>query len=68
LKRAATVIRRSSGVEFHPGHVWRVLRGMGWSRQRPERRAKEKDADATARWLKERWPRVKKTPKNAMPG
>lgn len=68
LDRAATVIRRTCGVDYHPGHVWRVLRRLGWSRQRPLRQAKEKDPAATARWLKERWPQVKKTPKNTMPG
>lgn len=68
LERAATVIRRTSGVEYHPGHVWRVLRRLGWSRQRPLRQAKEKDPVATAHWLKERWPQVKKTPKNTTPG
>jgi transposase len=68
LDRVAAVIRRTSGVEYHPGHVWRVLKRLGWSRQRPMRRAKEKDSAATAQWLKQRWPQLKKTPKNAMPG
>jgi transposase len=35
LKRVAEVIARVTGVTYHPGHVWRLLRHMGWSRQKP---------------------------------
>ena len=62
LARVAEVIERVTGVHYHPGHVWRVLRQMGWSRQRPARRAVERDDEAIERWVNERWPRVKKTP------
>ncbi len=36
LARVAQVIERSFGVAYHPGHVWRILREMGWSPQKPE--------------------------------
>jgi transposase len=62
LARVAEVIERVAGVHYHPGHVWRVLRQMGWSHQRPARRAVERDDEAIERWVNERWPRVKKTP------
>jgi transposase len=62
LGRVGEVIEDETGVRYHPGHVWRVLREMGWSRQRPSRRAVERDDEAIARWVKEDWPRVKKTP------
>lgn len=62
LQRVAEVIETETGVRYHPGHVWRVLRQMGWSRQRPARRAVERDDEAIERWVNERWPRVKKTP------
>jgi transposase len=62
LVRVAEVIEAVTSVRYHPGHVWRVLRQMGWSRQRPARRATERDDEAIDRWVKERWPRVKKTP------
>jgi transposase len=61
LPRIATVIEREVGVRYHPGHVWRVLRQLGWSLQRPAKRARERDEDAIQRWRKERWPRLKKT-------
>jgi transposase len=48
LPRVATLIERLTGVVHHPGHVWRLLRGMGWSLQRPTRRARERDEAAIA--------------------
>ncbi|WP_190819550.1 helix-turn-helix domain-containing protein [Saccharopolyspora pogona] len=44
LPRIATEIERITGVHHHPGHVWYILRGpLGWSAQRPARRAVERD-------------------------
>lgn len=62
LPRIARVVERVSGVSYHPGHVWRVLRGLGWSLQRPTLRARERDEEAIARWKRRDWPRSKKTP------
>jgi transposase len=62
LARVTEVIEREFGVKYHPGHVWHILRGMGWTAQKPERRARERDEEAIARWRKEEWPRVKKRP------
>ena len=61
LPRVAEVISRVTGVKYHPGHVWRVLRGLGWSLQRPAKQARERDEEAIERWKKRVWPRVKKT-------
>ena len=60
LPRMAVLIERVSGVRYHSGHVWRVLRGMGWSLQRPTLRARERDEEQIARWKRENWPRAKK--------
>lgn len=52
LDRVATVIERETGVRYHAGHVWKLLRDkLGWSRQRPARRAVERDDDAIARFV-----------------
>ncbi|MET9532174.1 winged helix-turn-helix domain-containing protein [Streptomyces sp. NPDC006649] len=41
--------------------VWRLLTGrLGWSLQRPERRAVERDELEIARWIAHEWPRIKK--------
>lgn len=60
LKRIAQVIERQFGVKFHPGHVWKILRAMNWSPQKPERRARERDEQAIQAWRREQWPRIKK--------
>jgi len=60
LKRVAEVIGREFGLQYHPGHVWYILRDMGLSCQKPERRARERDEEAIRRWRKEEWPRIKK--------
>src|SRR6266849_6807437 len=62
LPRVAMVIARLTGVHYHPGHVWYLLRGLQWSLQRPARRARERDEAAIRQWVRRRWPRVKKTP------
>ena len=60
LPRVAALIERAFGVRYHPAHVWKILRGSGWSPQKPERRARERDEDAIARWRRRRWPHIKK--------
>ena len=62
LGRVAEVILDKTGVTYHPGHVWRVLKGRGWSLQRPTTKARERDEQAILRWTKRDWPRLKKTP------
>jgi transposase len=68
LPRVARVLERVTGVGHHPGHVWRVLRALGWSLQRPGRRARERNEAAIARWKSTRWPQLKKTPSGSGPG
>ena len=62
LQRVAQVIRKVCQVRYHPRHVGRVLHRLGWSRQRPARRARERNEAAIRRWVRVRWPQVKKTP------
>jgi transposase len=61
--RVAHLIEQECGVQYHPGHVWRLLRQMGWSCQRPTGRARERDEAAIRRWKQKRWPEIKKKPK-----
>ena len=63
LARVATVIEKVTGVSYSTTQTWSILRTrLGWSRQRPARRALEADQDAIAAWAKDRWPVVKKRP------
>lgn len=59
LRRIAVVIERVTGVRHHPSHVWRILGQLGWSVQRPQRRATERDEEQIARWVKQDWPRIR---------
>lgn len=68
LPRVATLIERLTRVRYHPGHVWYILRRLGWSLQRPTRQARERDEAAIAEWKRRRWPQVKKTPGGGGPG
>jgi Winged helix-turn helix len=66
---AVVVITQLTGVRYHPGHVWVILRHrLGWTLQRPERRASERDEEAIARWVAQDWPRIKKGPPPIRPG
>ena len=57
LARITTVIERLTGVAYHPGHTWKLLRHrLHYRLQRPARRAVERDEQAIARWVAEDWP------------
>jgi transposase len=58
--RVAQVILRTFGVSYHPDHVWRILHKLGWSCQKPEHRARERDEQAIAYWRGVKWPDIKK--------
>jgi transposase len=60
--RVAELINRRLGVDYHVDHVGRLLHELGWSPQKPARRAVERDEQEIRRWAREDWPRVKKTP------
>jgi transposase len=68
-ERVAVVITQLTGVRYHPSHVWVILRRrLGWTMQRPERRASERDEQAITRWMQHQWPRIKKGPARNRPG
>ena len=60
--RVAQLIDVRFGVRYHVDHIGRLLRAMGWSPQKPARRAIERDEAGIQRWLKHQWPRIKKKP------
>jgi transposase len=59
-QRVAELIKQEFQVRYHAGHVWRILRQLGWSPQRPTRRALERDEVAIQQWKKKTWPDLKK--------
>jgi transposase len=61
IKRVRETIKRHFGVQYSEVHVWRLLGRLGFSSQKPEKRAKERDEQAIARWKKRTWPALKKS-------
>src|ERR687891_2534982 len=60
--RVAQIIRRHFAVQYHPSQVGRILKQYNWSRQKPLKRASQRDEAAIRRWQEERWPALKKRP------
>jgi transposase len=58
--RVRELIEDQCGVRYHEAHVWRILRQLGWSCQRPTGRALERDEEAIRYWRRVRWPQLKK--------
>ena len=64
LQRIAEVIEKHFEIAYDPSSVWHILRRMGWSCQKPEKKAREQNPEAVAQWRQTDWPRIKKRPKN----
>lgn len=60
LARIARVIWKLFGVRYQPSGVWHVLRRMGWSCQKPQRVAFQRDDKVIAHWKRYIWPWIKK--------
>lgn len=60
--RVAHLIKARFGISYHVDHIGRLLGSLGWSPQKPERRARERNEKAIKTWLKTQWPRIKKKP------
>lgn len=61
--RVGKVIEGMFGVKYHPAHVSRILKELGWTPQKPLRRAKQRQEAEIQHWQEERWPELKKRPK-----
>ena len=62
-KRVAALIKEAFGVRYHPAHMSRLLREVGWSVQKPIRRATQRKEAAIEQWWTERWPALQAKPK-----
>jgi transposase len=62
LARIGKLIKREFGHAFSSVHVWRIIRALGFSSQRPTGRALQRDEEAILTWKTKRWPALKKTP------
>ena len=62
--RVARLIADEFGVRYHEGHVWKILRALEWSPQRPVGKARERNEEAIRNWRRKTWPAAKKKPEN----
>jgi len=60
IGRVTALIEEITGVKYHQGHTWKILRSLGWSSQRPVGRALERNEQAISDWKKKQWPAIKK--------
>jgi transposase len=58
--RVQAMIERLFQVSYHVDYVGTLLHQLGWSAQKPEHRARERDEAAIERWRRDEWPRLKK--------
>ncbi len=58
LKRISKMIEQELGVKYHVGHVWKILRKLGLTHQKPEKRAVERDEKQIKEWKNEHWPKL----------
>lgn len=56
----AALIEKKFGVKHHHDHVGALLRKLGWSVQRPVRRARERDQPRIDAWRQQLWPELEK--------
>lgn len=62
LKRVRLLIEKRFGIAYSDVHVWRILGAMGFSSQRPEKRAAERNEQSVVDWKRRTWPSLKKKP------
>ena len=60
----SNLIAQEFGVGYHPGHVRKLLKRLGYSVQRPTTRLVQADLAQKNRWVRYTYPRLKKKPKS----
>lgn len=60
LERIAKVIKKTTKITYHPGHVWKILRDLHWTSQKPETRARERNEKKIQTWIRKEFPRIQK--------
>jgi len=60
LGRVTTLITKTQKVRYRPRSVWRLLHTIGFSCQKPMRRAKERSESRIKSWIQTEWPKLQK--------
>lgn len=60
LDRIAHLIWELFSVRYHPSTVFHILKRLGWSCQKPQRVALQRNDQAISHWKRYLWPHIKK--------
>lgn len=60
ISRLTELVRKQCAVSYRPRSLWHLLHALGFSCQKPARKAKERDEKAISRWTKKEWPALLK--------
>ena len=60
--RVNEVIKKLFGVSYDPSQVGRLLKKVEWTRQKPQRKARQQNQQRVEQWRDERLPELKKSP------
>ncbi len=60
--RVNEVIKKLFGISYDPSQVGRLLKKVGWTRQKPQTKARQQNAQRVEHWRSERLPELKKSP------
>lgn len=60
LDRITELVRQTENVIYRPRSVWYLMHELGFSCQKPSRKAKERDEKAIVEWRHTTWPKLLK--------
>lgn len=60
LKRLTKSVKSWTGIKYEDRSIWHVLKRLGFSCQKPIKRARERDEKIIKTWQIETWPEIKK--------
>ena len=67
LSRIAQVVKKKTGIAYHPSHLWKILQAMRFSSQIPATKPKERDEERIKEWREKVWPKIQKRGPKHMP-
>jgi len=59
--RVNQVLKKLFDVSYDPSQIGRILKKLGWSRQKPQRKARQQDSQVVAHWREEHLSKLKKS-------
>ena len=62
-KRVAAVILKLFGEKYDPTQVGRILKKAGWTKQKPQVKARQQKTEAVENWRTQKLPDIKKKPR-----